>query len=68
MTITADSSVDGLRAVLQDEFSRACARFAEARIQQRHKDTPSARAAVAARGAEIDAVLDMYLAAGAAAA
>lgn len=66
MTTTVESPLGGLRAVLEVEFSRARTRLAEARSQQRRKDTPSARAAVAARGAEIDAVLDMYLAARAA--
>jgi len=66
MTTAVESPLGGLRAVLEVEFSRARTGLAEARSEQRRKDTPSARAAVAARGAEIDAVLDMYLAARAA--
>ena len=46
----------------RESFSAARSRLAEARRLQRQKDTPAHRASVAARLAEIDAVLDAHLA------
>ena len=50
------------RAAHRESFSAARSRLAEARRLQRQKDTPAHRASVAARLAEIDAVLDAHLA------
>jgi hypothetical protein len=50
------------RAVHRESFSAARSRLAEARRLQRQKDTPAHRASVAARLAEMDAVLDAHLA------
>ena len=58
------STVDSLQDVLGLDFSMAASELADARLQQRCKDTPDNRAAVAAARARIDALLDMYLAAG----
>ena len=54
---------EDVRTTHRDSFSRARTRLAEARRRQRDKDTPAHRAAVAARLAEIDAVLDAHLSA-----
>jgi hypothetical protein len=66
MTALIDSSVDhsiadSLRRELLSDFAQACTEFAEARRQQRAKDTPAHRAAVLDSRARVDAVLDMYL-------
>jgi hypothetical protein len=58
------TTVDSLEDVLGLDFSIACSELADARLQQTCKDTPGNRAAVVAARARIDAVLDMYLAAG----
>jgi hypothetical protein len=58
------TTVDSLEDVLGLEFSMACSELADARLEQRCKDTPGNRAVVEAARARIDAVLDMYLAAG----
>jgi hypothetical protein len=57
--------LDNLESVLDLDFATACSELADARFQQTCKDTPGNRAAVAEARARIDAVLDMYLAAGA---
>jgi hypothetical protein len=57
-------TVDSLHEVLVLDFCTAHSELAETRLQQRCKDTPGNRAAVAEARARIDAVLDMYLAAG----
>jgi hypothetical protein len=62
--IVITTTVDSLEDVIGLDFSTACSELAEARFQQTCKDSPSNRAAVAAARARIDAVLDMYLAAG----
>ena len=54
-------TADHVRTAHVDGFSRATHRLAEARQQQRQKDTPAHRAAVTARLAEVDAVLDAHL-------
>jgi hypothetical protein len=58
------STVENLEDVIGLDFSTACSELDYARIQQSTKDTPTNRAAVAEARARIDAVLDMYLAAG----
>ena len=58
------STADSLQDVLGLDFSMAASELADARLQQRCKDTPDNRAAVAVARARIDALLDMYLAAG----
>jgi hypothetical protein len=60
-TATATAPTVGLRSVLVEEFDLACCEWAEARLQQREKDTPAHRAAVAEWTDRIDAVLDVYL-------
>jgi hypothetical protein len=59
------TTLDSLESVLDLDFATACSELADARFQQTCKDTPGNRAAVAEARARIDAVLDMYLAAGA---
>lgn len=58
------TTVDSLKEVLDVDFFAACNELAEARLQRACKDTPDNRAAVAEARARIDALLDMYLAAG----
>jgi hypothetical protein len=58
------TTVESLEDVIGLDFSTACSELDHARIQQSTKDTPTNRAAVAEARARIDAVLDMYLAAG----
>jgi hypothetical protein len=58
------TTVDSLESALDLDFTTACSELADARFQQSCKDTPVNRAAVAEARARIDAVLDMYLAAG----
>jgi hypothetical protein len=58
------TTVDSLQDVLGLDFSMAYSELAEARLQRSCKDTPGNRAAVAEARARIDALLDMYLAAG----
>jgi len=62
MTLTMTTS--GLRDELEVDFAQASCELAEARFLQAEKDTPDRRAAVVECSARIDAVLDMYLAAG----
>ncbi len=52
---------DHLPSADHEQFLRARSRLVEARLRERQKDTPAHRAAVAARLAEIDAVLDAHL-------
>jgi hypothetical protein len=59
------TTVDNLESVLGLDFAVACSELADARFQQACKDTPGHRATVAEARARIDALLDMYLAAGA---
>ena len=59
------TTLDNLESVLDLDFATACSELADARFQQTCKDTPGNRATVAEARARIDAVLDMYLAAGA---
>jgi hypothetical protein len=54
-------AIDHPRTAHHENFIRTRNRLAEARLQQQQKDTPAHRAAVAARLAEIDAVLDAHL-------
>jgi hypothetical protein len=58
------TTTDSLQDVLGLDFAIAQSELTEARLQQTCKDTPSNRLAVAEARARIDAVLDMYLAAG----
>jgi hypothetical protein len=58
------TTVDNLESVLVLDFFMACSELAEARLERSRKDTPGNRAAVAEVRARIDAMLDMYLAAG----
>jgi hypothetical protein len=58
------TTVDSLPDVLGLDFSTAHSELMEARLQQACKDTPSTRLAVSEARARVDAVLDMYLAAG----
>jgi hypothetical protein len=58
MTVTCTD----LTEQLQQDFRRVGGELAEARIRQVHKDTPANRAAVAACGARVDAILDLHLA------
>jgi hypothetical protein len=58
------TTVESLEDVLGLDFCMACSELADARLEQRCKDTPGKRAAVAAARARIDALLDMYVAAG----
>jgi hypothetical protein len=58
------TTVENLQEVLDLDFSMAHSELAEARLQQTCKDSPGNRAAVAEARARIDALLDMYLAAG----
>jgi hypothetical protein len=53
--------IDSLQNELLQDFARACTELAEARRQQRAKDTPAHRTAVRDSHARVDAVLDMYL-------
>ena len=64
-TAGTTATVDNLEGVLGLDFSVACSELADARFRQSCKDSPGHRAAVAEARARIDAVLDMYLAAGA---
>jgi hypothetical protein len=50
-----------VRLDLELDFDQARIRWVEARREQRAKDTPRHRAAVADRRAEVDRVLDLYL-------
>jgi hypothetical protein len=59
------TTVDNLESALGLDFSMACSELADARFHQACKDTPDHRAAVTEARARIDALLDMYLAAGA---
>jgi hypothetical protein len=59
------TTVDSLQQVLDVDFFMACNQLAEARLQRACKDTPDNRAAVEEARTRIDALLDMYLAAGA---
>ena len=54
-------AIDHPRTAHRENFMRTRNRLAEARLQQRQKDTPAHRAAIADRLAEIDAVLDAQL-------
>jgi hypothetical protein len=56
MTTVPDTLVDEPSLVL----SRACIELARARLRQREKDTPTERAAVVMRRAEMDAALFSY--------
>jgi hypothetical protein len=58
------STVDSLEDVLGMDLVTASGELADARLRQTYKDTPVHRAAVAEARARIDALLDMYLAAG----
>jgi hypothetical protein len=58
------TTVENLESVLDLDFCSACSELADARLEQRYKDTPGNRAAVAEARARVDAVLDMYLEAG----
>jgi hypothetical protein len=58
------TTVDSLQDVLGLDFSTAHSELTEARLQLGCKDTPGNRLAVLEAGARMDAVLDMYLAAG----
>jgi hypothetical protein len=62
MSVLTDSLVEEITL----ELSRACVDHRQARLQHREKDTPANRALVAECSAGIDALLDMYLGAGAA--
>lgn len=53
--------IEDLRTELGIDFAGACEELAEARFQQRQKDTPQSRAAVADCLSRIDSVLDVYL-------
>ena len=55
------SATESLEDVLGVDFSLACCELADARLEQRCKDTPRHRAAVTEAHARIDALLDMYL-------
>jgi|1185.fasta_scaffold691851_2 hypothetical protein len=57
MTTICDSLVDQITG----DFTQACAELAKARHNQRVKDTPAHRAAVADCRAQVDAVLDLFL-------
>jgi hypothetical protein len=59
MTTTAEDVLTTPR----DRFGVARTRLAEARLRQREKDTPAHRASVAARLADVDAILDAHLSA-----
>jgi hypothetical protein len=63
MTATI-TTVDSLQDVLGLDFSIAHSELADARFRQACKDSPGNRLAVVEARARIDAVLDMYLAAG----
>jgi hypothetical protein len=54
-------SVQDAHTSHSERFTVARSQLAEARLRQRQKDTPAHRASVAARLAEIDAVLDAHL-------
>jgi hypothetical protein len=58
------TTVDSLQDVLGLDLSIAHSELAEARFRQACKDTPGNRDAVADARTRIDALLDMYLAAG----
>jgi hypothetical protein len=58
------TTVESLQDVLGLDFSIAHGELVEARLQQACKDSPSSRLAVSEARARVDAVLDMYLAAG----
>jgi hypothetical protein len=58
------TTVENLQEVLHLDFSMAHSELAEARLQLTCKDSPGNRAAVAEARARIDALLDMYVAAG----
>ena len=58
------TTLDSLQQVLDVDFFMACNELAEARLHVACKDTPDNRAAVAEARTRIDALLDMYLAAG----
>jgi hypothetical protein len=58
------TTVDDLESVLGLDFATACRELAEARTQQRTKDSPGHRAAVTEARDRVDAVLDLYLATG----
>ena len=58
------TTADSLQDVLGLDFSTAHSELAEARSRRAGKDTPDNRLAVAEARARIDAVLDMYVAAG----
>jgi hypothetical protein len=55
------TTVENLESVLGLDFSSACSQLVDARLDQRCKDSPANRAAVAEARARVDAVLDMYL-------
>ena len=58
------TTVESLQDVLGLDFSIAQGELVEARLQQACKDSPGNRLAVSEARARVDAVLDMYLAAG----
>jgi hypothetical protein len=58
------TTADSLQDVLGLDFSTAHSELAEARSRRAGKDTPDNRLAVEEARARIDAVLDMYVAAG----
>ena len=53
--------LDGLHSVLELDLVQARTQLAEARREERRKDTPASRREVAECLARIDALLDMYL-------
>ena len=57
------TTVHNLEGVLVLDFATALSQLAEARLERSRKDTPGNRALAEVR-ARIDAMLDMYLAAG----
>jgi hypothetical protein len=59
-----DTVADSLLDTIQLEFEFACQELALAKLSRRGKDTPAARARVAACREWLDALLDMRNAAG----
>ncbi len=57
------TTAEDVRTTHRDRFSVARTRLAETRLRQREKDTPAHRASVAARLADVDAILDAHLSA-----
>jgi hypothetical protein len=58
------TTIESLQDVLDLDLSIAHGELTEARVQRTRKDSPGNRDAVADAHARIDALLDMYVAAG----